>query len=61
MEAATTKSVTYSRLTSLLVALMGCVVVAIPAIFPLTEPAPLLLIGSGVTVVSLGGFLFFSL
>jgi hypothetical protein len=40
---------------------MGCVVVAIPALFPLTEPAPLLLIGSGVTVVALGGFLFFSI
>lgn len=61
MEATTAKPVTYSRLISLLVALMGCVVVAIPAIFPLTEPAPLLLIGSGVTVVALGGFLFFSL
>ena len=46
---------------SLLVGLMGCVVVAIPALFPLTEPAPLLLIGSGVTVVALGGFLFFSI
>lgn len=61
MDATTTKRVPYSRLISLLVALMGCVVVAIPAIFPLTEPAPLLLIGSGVTVVSLGGFLFCSL
>jgi len=37
------------------------VVVAIPMVFPLTEPAPLLLIGSGVTVVALGGFLFFSI
>jgi len=61
MEATAAKPATYSRLISLLVALMGCVVVAIPAIFPLTEPAPLLLIGSGVTVVALGGFLFFSL
>ena len=61
MEATAAKPVAYSRLISLLVALMGCVVVAIPAIFPLTEPAPLLLVGSGVTVVALGGFLFFSL
>jgi hypothetical protein len=61
MEATTTKPVTYSRLISLLVALMGCVVVAVPVIFPLTEPAPLLLLGSGVTVVALGGFLFFSI
>ena len=58
---ATTKPTTYPRLISLLVGLMGCVVVAIPAVFPLTEPAPLLLIGSGVTVVALGGFLFFSI
>jgi hypothetical protein len=61
MEATTTKPTTYPRLISLLVGLMGCVVVAIPALFPLTEPAPLLLIGSGVTVVALGGFLFFSI
>ena len=61
MEATTTKPVTHPRVTSLLVALMGCVVVAIPIIFPLTEPAPLLLVGSGVTVAALGGFLFFSL
>ncbi len=60
MEATTAKPVNYSRLISLLVALMGCVVVAIPIIFPLTEPAPLLLIGSGVTVVALAGFLFLS-
>ena len=61
MEATTAKPITHSRLISLLVALMGCVVVSIPAIFPLMEPAPVLLIGSGVTVVALGGFLFFSL
>jgi len=60
MEATTTKTVTYSRLISLLVALMGCVVVAVPTIYPLAQPAPLLLLGSGVTVVALGGFLFFS-
>jgi hypothetical protein len=61
MEAAKAKPTTFPRLVSLLVALVGCVVVAIPAVFPLTEPAPLILIGSGVTVVALGGFLLFSI
>lgn len=46
---------------SLLLALLGCLVVAIPVLYPLTEPAPLVLIGSGVTVVALAGFLFFSI
>jgi hypothetical protein len=36
------------------------VVVAVPILFRLTSPAPLILIGSGVTVVALGVFLFFS-
>lgn len=49
------------RLMSLLLALLGCLVVAIPVLYPLTEPAPLVLIGSGVTVVALAGFLFFSI
>jgi hypothetical protein len=48
------------RLLSLFVAFLGCVVVAVPIMFPLTNPAPLILIGSGVTVVALGVFLFFS-
>jgi hypothetical protein len=61
MEAAKATPTPVPRLVSLLVALVGCVVVAIPIVFPLTEPAPLLLIGSGVTVVALGGFLFFSI
>ena len=61
MEATMAKPTPYPRLVSLLVALVGCVVVAIPIVFPLTEPAPLLLIGSGITVVALGGFLFFSI
>lgn len=60
MHATPAKTSTVPRLITLLVALMGCVVVAIPAIFPLAEPAPLVLIGSGVTVVALAGFLFFS-
>ena len=61
MEATMAKPTPYSRLVTLFVAFVGCVVVAIPIVFPLTEPAPLLLIGSGVTVVALGGFLFFSI
>jgi hypothetical protein len=61
MEATMAKPNPYSRLVTLFVAFVGCVVVAIPIVFPLTEPAPLLLIGSGVTVVALGGFLFFSI
>lgn len=48
------------RLVSLFVAFLGCTVVAVPLYFPLTQPAPLILIGSGITVVALGVFLFFS-
>ena len=49
------------RLLSLVVAFLGCVVVAVPILFQLTTPAPLILIGSGVTVIALGLFLFFSI
>jgi len=49
------------RLLSLVVALLGCVVVAVPILFQLATPAPLILIGSGVTVIALGLFLFFSI
>jgi hypothetical protein len=49
------------RLVSLFIAFLGCVVVAVPLLFNLTTPAPLILIGSGVTVVALGLFLFFSI
>ena len=49
------------RLLSLVVAFLGCVVVAVPIIFQLATPAPLILIGSGVTVIALGLFLFFSI
>ncbi|HTU00293.1 MAG TPA: hypothetical protein VMG58_00705 [Candidatus Sulfotelmatobacter sp.] len=49
------------RLVSLFVALVGCVVTAVPFFFQLGgDPAPIILIGSGVTVVALGLFLFFS-
>ncbi len=55
------KKTNLPRLVSLLIALLGCIVVAVPIVFPLTNPAPLILIGSGVTVVALGVFLFFSI
>jgi hypothetical protein len=49
------------RLVSLLVALLGCVITAVPILFQLGgDPAPMILIGSGMTVVALGLFLFFS-
>lgn len=48
------------RLLSLFVAFLGCVVVAVAILFQPAPPAPLILIGSGVTVVALGVFLFFS-
>lgn len=58
---AETKKSNLPRLISLFIAFLGCVVVAVPIIFPLANPAPLILIGSGVTVVALGVFLFFSI
>ena len=55
------KQANLPRLLSLFIAFLGCVVVAVPVMFPLTNPAPLILVGSGVTVVALGVFLFFSI
>lgn len=52
---------TVPRLVSLLIAFLGCVVVGVPIVLPLANPAPLILIGSGVTVAALGAFLFFSI
>ncbi len=50
------------RLISLLIALCGCLVTALPFLFAVGgDPVPLILIGSGVTVVALGLFLFFSI
>ncbi len=49
------------RLISLFIAFLGCVVTAVPFLYELANPAPLILVGSGVTVVALGVFLFFSL
>ncbi len=56
------KKTNVPRLLSLFVALLGCVVTAVPFLFQIgADPAPLILIGSGVTVVALGLFLFFSI
>ncbi len=50
------------RLITLLIALCGCLVTAMPFLFTVGgNPVPLILIGSGVTVVALGLFLFFSI
>lgn len=50
------------RTLSLLVALIGCVVTSMPFLFGVGgDPVPLILVGSGVTVIALGLFLFFSI
>ena len=49
-----------ARVISLFIAFLGCVVTAVPFLYSLTNPAPLVLVGSGVTVVALAVFLFFS-
>jgi hypothetical protein len=51
-----------ARIISLLIALFGCIVTAVPFVANLGgDPAPLILVGSGVTVIALGLFLFFSI
>ncbi len=55
------KKVSLARMLSLIIAFVGCVVVAVPILFPLANPALLIIIGSGVTVIALGVFLFFSI
>ena len=50
-----------SRLLSLFVAFLGVVVTSVPFLFSVGEPVPLILVGSGVTVLALGVFLFFSI
>ena len=50
------------RILSLFVAFIGCVITAVPFIFGMGgDPAPIILVGSGVTVIALGLFLFFSI
>jgi hypothetical protein len=47
---------------ALVIALLGCVIAAVPALFGIQgDPAPVILVGCGVTVVALGIFLFFSI
>lgn len=55
------KKPSLSRLFSLFVAFLGCVVSVVPLMYNVGEPVPLILMGSGVTVVALGVFLFFSI
>jgi hypothetical protein len=46
----------------LIVALIGCVITAVPFAFGMGgDPAPIILVGAGVTVIALGLFLFFSI
>ena len=54
------KTPNHRRLICLFIAFLGCVVMALPILYDLTPPAPLILIGSGVSVVALSLFLFFS-
>ncbi len=50
------------RLISLIMALIGCVVTSLPFVFSVgAAPIPFILVGSGLTVISLALFLFFSL
>ena len=49
------------RLLALFVAFLGVVVTSVPFLFSVGEPVPLILVGSGVTVLALGVFLFFSI
>jgi hypothetical protein len=49
------------RLISLFVAFLGCVVTAMPFLFTIGEPVPMILVGSGVAVIALAMFLFFSI
>ncbi len=56
------KKTSIPRLVSLFVAFLGCVIVAVPIIFGVAgNPVLIILVGSGVTVVALGLFLFFSI
>lgn len=50
------------RVSSLFVALLGCIITAVPFLFGGGgDPGPIILVGSGVTVIALGLFLFFSI
>ncbi|MFA5058966.1 MAG: hypothetical protein WC485_12695 [Opitutaceae bacterium] len=59
---AETRKTSAPRLVSLLVAFIGCVIVAVPIAFSVGgNPVLFILLGSGVTVIALGLFLFFSI
>ncbi len=49
------------RLVTLLLALLGTVVVAVPMAFPLAAPLPIMLFGCGMTTFALALFLFVSI
>ena len=50
------------RLITLFLAFVGCVVTVLPLIFPVgANPVPFILAGSGVAVIALALFLFFSI
>jgi hypothetical protein len=50
------------RVLSLFVAFIGCVITSVPFFFGVGgDPVPIILVGSGVTVIALGLFLFFSI
>lgn len=51
----------FQRLLSLFLAFLGVVVTVVPTLYSLQSPVPLIIVGSGVTVVALGSFLFASL
>jgi hypothetical protein len=62
VEARKVQTANAPRLVSLFAAFIGCVVTAVPLLFHMgTNPAPLILLGSGVAVVALALFLFFSI
>lgn len=48
------------RLLSLFIAFIGCTVTAMPFLYAMTTPVPLILVGSGIAVAALAVFLFFS-
>jgi hypothetical protein len=58
---AQTAKASKARLGTLLLAFVGCVVVAVPIAYNLAEPLPMTLIGCGVSTIALALFLFFSL
>ncbi len=59
--AAKVKRTAMLRLVTLLLALLGTVVVAVPMAFPLAAPLPIMLFGCGMTTFALALFLFVSI